>query len=95
MIKILENKIEYRADNGELHRTDGPAVVHYDGRLVWYKNGEIHRLDGPAIENPFDGTVEFWINGKFYLYRDFITNKEVINHELLMNRSKKLKAILK
>ena len=36
--------------NGELHRTDGPAIEWPNGNHWWYQNGKKHRTDGPAIE---------------------------------------------
>ena len=35
--------------NGELHRTDGPAVEYANGNKYWYLNGKFHRTDGPAL----------------------------------------------
>jgi hypothetical protein len=37
--------IEHRNEKGELHRTDGPAVVRLDGSREWYLNGKLHRTD--------------------------------------------------
>ena len=51
--------------NGELHRTDGPAVERADGSDWWYKNGELHRTDGPAVELT-DGTTMWYVNGKIH-----------------------------
>lgn len=45
--------------NGELHRTDGPAVEHADGSKAWYLNGGFHRVGGPAIEE-CNGHKEWW-----------------------------------
>jgi hypothetical protein len=56
--------IEHRNEKGELHRTDGPAVVCEDGYQVWYLNGKRHRVDGPAVEDT-DGSREWWVDGKF------------------------------
>lgn len=48
--------------NGELHRTDGPALI--DGcRKIWYQNGQLHRLDGPAIVDHHPSLNEWWIEG--------------------------------
>jgi hypothetical protein len=41
---------EWRNSEGELHRTDGPAVERADGSREWYLNGLLHREDGPARE---------------------------------------------
>ena len=49
--------------NGELHRTDGPAVEWADGGKSWYLNGKRHRTDGPAVERA-NGTKEWLLNGK-------------------------------
>jgi hypothetical protein len=38
---------EYKNENGELHRTDGPALITQYGEY-WYINGVKHRTDGPA-----------------------------------------------
>ena len=48
--------------NGELHRTDGPAVITSDGFEYWYLNGKLHRTDGPAIIHP-NGTAKKYLKG--------------------------------
>ena len=53
----------WRNKEGQLHRTDGPAVERADGTKVWYVNGQYHRTDGPAVEYA-NGTKEWWINGE-------------------------------
>ena len=53
----------YYNTNGQLHRTDGPALEYADGSKSWYQNGEYHRTDGPAIEW-FNGHFEWWVNGE-------------------------------
>jgi hypothetical protein len=52
-------------DNGELHRTDGPAIERKDGQLEWWVNGELHRTDGPAMELR-DGSKMWWVNGELH-----------------------------
>jgi hypothetical protein len=42
----------------ELHREDGPAVIHTDGTRYWCRNGAFHRSDGPAVIHP-DGRQEW------------------------------------
>jgi len=51
--------------NGELYRTDGPAVECADGTKEWYLNGKLHRTDGPAVECA-DGTKRWFSNGKLH-----------------------------
>lgn len=62
----LEDKIEYRNSDGELHREDGPAIEYDKGHKIWYKSGVLHREDGPAVE--YDkGRKKIWVvNGKFH-----------------------------
>jgi len=51
--------------NGELHRADGPAIIHEDGPKSWWRHGELHRVKGPAIEYT-DGTREWYLKGKLH-----------------------------
>lgn len=61
-------------ENGDWHRTDGPA------RITWYKNGQKeyeayymhgkhHRTDGPAVtywdEDGELDSEEFWLNNEW------------------------------
>jgi hypothetical protein len=55
--------IEHRNEKGELHRTDGPALVYADGSCAWFVDGKRHRVDGPAVEYK-DGYQEWWVDGK-------------------------------
>jgi hypothetical protein len=48
---------------GQLHRTDGPAYETANGGKEWYLNGQLHRTDGPAIEYP-DGHKRWYLNGQ-------------------------------
>ena len=57
--------IEHRNEKGELHCTDGPAVVHADGSCAWYLNGKLHCVDGPAVEYG-NGYREWWVDGKIH-----------------------------
>jgi len=54
--------------NGDLHRTDGPAIVYLNGTKKWFINGVMHRETGPAVER-HSGEKEWWINGKL-IYRE-------------------------
>jgi hypothetical protein len=51
--------------NGQLHRSDGPAVECADGHREWYVNGKRHREDGPAVEHA-NGIRLWWINGQLH-----------------------------
>ena len=55
----------YKKGTFILHREDGPAIEHTNGRKEWYKDGKYHREDGPAVEWP-DGS-KFWFQyGKYH-----------------------------
>ena len=38
-VKVFENGDKLWYLNGKLHREDGPAIEHVDGRKSWYLNG--------------------------------------------------------
>jgi hypothetical protein len=48
-------------EEGQRHRTDGPAVECADEYKLWYLNGVLHRTDGPAIEGV--GYKAWYLNG--------------------------------
>lgn len=37
--------------NDKYHRTNGPAMIYYDGTLVWYIHGKCIRSEGPRASN--------------------------------------------
>ena len=57
--KIWKNK------EGQVHRTDGPAIIYADGTQVYYIEGQWHRTDGPAVIYP-DGGVEYYKNDEYH-----------------------------
>jgi len=66
-IKVDEyGTVKYYNEKGQLHREDGPAVIHTNGYEEWYQNNKLHRLDGPALTY-IDGTKEWHLNG--FLHR--------------------------
>ena len=60
----------YYNTNGELHRTDGPAVEWHNGVKFWYHNDRLHRTGGPAVEWA-NGHKEWWINGVILTEAEF------------------------
>jgi hypothetical protein len=54
---------EYTNKQGQLHRTDGPAIEYEDGSKEWWVDGKRHREDGPACEYD-DGTKQWYLNDK-------------------------------
>ena len=66
MKTILKNgAIEYRNEDGEFHREDGPAIIFRDIYIAWYKNGKLHREDGPA-EIELNGAKVWYSEGKIH-----------------------------
>lgn len=58
----LDGSWERWCQRGRLHRLDGPALRHPDGRLEWYRDGRLHRDGAPAVQHP-DGRMEYWRDG--------------------------------
>ena len=59
-----ENGILYRYNRkGQLHNTQGPAVVYANGSVWYYQNGKRHRTDGPAVIHA-KGRVEYLVDGR-------------------------------
>ena len=52
-------------EHGQLHRTDGPALIYPDGDQLWYINGKLHRTDGPAAISA-DGHNAWYINDELH-----------------------------
>jgi hypothetical protein len=76
------DNIVYNNENGEFHRTDGPAIERHNGYKAWYKNGKRHREDGPAIIYS-NGDGYYYLNGKEY-------SKEEYEQEILKMRLKRI-----
>jgi len=53
--------------HGQLHRSDGPALVYPDGSEEWYQFGQLHRDDGPAVTD--SAGSQFWYQSD-ELHRD-------------------------
>lgn len=72
MINI--DPILYKNEKGELHREDGPAVIHYNGDTCWYYNGNLHNDNGPAIvhSNVYKG---YYHHGTQYSRVGFLIRK--------------------
>ena len=62
---------KYWYQNGELHRTDGPAIERTNGDKVWCQNGKYHCTYGPAMEYASGGKYWF-INGNEYSFKKWL-----------------------
>ena len=65
--KIYVDELGHRCwyNEGQRHRTKGPAVVKTNGTKYWYSFGVFHRTNGPAVEH-FDGYKEWRLNGQLH-----------------------------
>jgi hypothetical protein len=78
--------------DGQLHRSDGPAIICKNGYQTWLVDGKLHRLDGPAViqansaqewwanhqRHRMDGPAIIWANGD----QSWYINDEHITHEV-------------
>ena len=60
--RFSNGRVEWRDEQGRLHREDGPALEHANGSEKWYRHGKRHRDDGPAAIYP-DGRKIWFIDG--------------------------------
>ena len=75
-------------ENGEWHRTNGPARIFF-GKLhnnarCWYIHGQRHREDGPAIERD-NGNNEYFLNDKQYTEQNY--KRELIRQGIIKDPS--------
>ena len=75
IVKVYETHTVWYNEEGEVHRTDGPAVEYAVGSKYWYINGKLHRTDGPAIEWA-NGNKQWWIDGEKLTQSEFEARKK-------------------
>ena len=64
-VRVYKNGDKWWLQNGNRHRTDGPAVEYADGHTSWWQNDKLHREDGPAVE--WKNCYKAWYkNGEFH-----------------------------
>lgn len=73
--------------NGQLHRTDGPAVLWPNGDHEWYKHGLLHRIDGPAGFYLNGKSIRWWYEGRNYSFEQWA-------NVIRMSETERLKLIL-
>jgi hypothetical protein len=61
----------WRNQEGQCHRTEGPAVEKANGTKEWYLNGQRHRTEGPAVEWA-DGTKVWWVDGQPLTFAEWV-----------------------
>ncbi len=64
IVRVYDNRTEWRNKNGNLHRIDGPAVEFANGDKEWWVNGQRHRIGGPAYETSYG--VTWWQHGELH-----------------------------
>jgi len=62
----------WRDSNAMYNKKTGPAIVHENGEIYWYRQNAFHRLDGPAYIDPSGkhGTA-YYIHGSYYPESDY------------------------
>lgn len=72
-------KQEFRNEDGQLHRADGPALIS-PTMLAWYQNGRLH---GPKVDI-FGSRIYYWrgtlIPKKFFTNPQDLTPEEILSH---------------
>jgi hypothetical protein len=73
---------EWRDGNNkyQLHRENGPAVIHPDGSYEWFLNGKRHRIGGPAVMlyekgqehyGTYAPMSSYWVHGFCYSEEEY------------------------
>jgi len=75
------NKFWY--SNGNLHRTDGPAIEYANGAKSWYIDANLHRTNGPAIEYA-NGDKRWFLNGNEYSFDKFVIKAKWSAEDIVM-----------
>lgn len=65
IVRVYEDRTEWRNKSGKYHRIDGPAFERADGRVEYWIDGKLHRIDGPAYEWPV-GDKAWYQDGKLH-----------------------------
>ena len=81
-----EGNKRWRNQEGQLHRTDGPAYETANGDKAWWVDGQGHRTDGPAVESP-NGAKSWYLNYQeltFTVWAERVANTEQARTLLLL-----------
>jgi hypothetical protein len=46
---VINGRIEYVDEEGHYNRENGPAVIHFNGKIMWAKIGIFTREELPAV----------------------------------------------
>ena len=99
--EIGEIEKEYWFQNGEYHRTDGPAHIAYrkSGKILfeaWYLHGAFHRTDGPAFISFYETgkkDSEVWyLNGELICPEEWLLENE---YSWPLNEQQEIELILR
>lgn len=74
-MRIEDGEEVWRNFLGKLHREDGPAVIDANGTKAFYIDGRLHNDFGPALQNVEEGLFQFFLNGKWLSFEDFIKTR--------------------
>lgn len=63
IVEVHREYTEWKNEEGNLHRLDGPAIEYSNGDKSYWENGKRHRLDGPAVIF-INGYTAYFQNGE-------------------------------
>lgn len=80
-VLLPSGQVQFYNERKELHREDGPAIIHPSGKEEYFRDGERHREDGPAILCPAfladEGIIFCAIFSAYYLDGNLVVEEDV------------------
>ena len=76
-IRLEHSSLRYYMDDSckNLHRNEGPAVIHNNGCLEYWNQGQLHNISGPAIQTVKGKTV-YYLFGRRLTYENWLLAKK-------------------
>jgi hypothetical protein len=83
-VKVDCHGDKYWRKDGNIHRTDGPAVEWANGTKEWAIDGGNHRTDGPSVEWA-NGSLTWHLDGYELSFDEWLdANGEIPDEEKVM-----------
>jgi hypothetical protein len=73
--------------DGNIHRTDGPAIIYADGDCEWYQHGLRHRDNGPALEYA-SGSKSWYLHGEYLSFEEWLDEVNISDEDKVMMKLK-------
>ncbi len=76
-IRLEHSSLRYYLDDQceKLHRESGPAVIHNNGCVEYWRLGQLHNISGPAIQTN-SGKKVYYLYGRRLSYEKWIQSKQ-------------------